>query len=581
MKILKISDDLHARLKEHLKDTKVFIQSYVEHIVGHAIDKNIIYMMKEKLKEISNILHIEESKERKFKRPVVKIALTQKKNYQYFKLIPKDIESFNSYFDALVQFSSSNEIYFNLPKYHNVTNPIIKPLDLEGSIKFLNRSKIDNFPLFELLGNVEEDVQDLLNSPIDGNFQLSCHCKIKDSTFDECSLYVDINIFNPEFTSEIGLKADLEKIELDKIEEYNIDYFKTDFLSFIQRNSKNCEKLSYIDNSLGHKKALSKILAISNIIATKSRLGPATHCIIPAWMINAFSEYTVNNEIGKLSLVGSMAGITFLASNLIDDIYLYKTGEQSLKLIYSFEDCDVNEICQKLVVDGDELIQKIEVLRQYDSTLINKGLTEYLASLKFLNIDSNYSPFSLTSHKFIVNGYDPIPSFGLDINDLIEIKIKDEISRTVVSACLDLKDSKHIELKFFGNEDFLTKQKMLDDSLEKCSNNAETPIVVNSLISTVLCDFAEMKMIEDRLILDPISIRLIGHYKNRPVYLDPCMKFNDLRILVLNDVQLKYAKEGLVVSAFKNGQNHEADYAYKVLNDICVIDIIDNEKSLL
>ena len=57
MKVLKIDDDLHEKLKNFLKDSNIFMQSFVEYHINQAIEKRILYSMEDKIENFRPFIY--------------------------------------------------------------------------------------------------------------------------------------------------------------------------------------------------------------------------------------------------------------------------------------------------------------------------------------------------------------------------------------------------------------------------------------------------------------------------------------------------------------------------------------------
>jgi hypothetical protein len=619
VKVLKISEEVHEKLKEHLKESGVFMQSYVEYFINKAIEKGIVYAMKDKIDDFKNYIYPQELDLKKGKRTLIKNVLIKKKNPHSFYIQPKDPFAFDEYLKNLTQYTNINEdslnaLYFNLPGYHNVTHPKIEPEDKQGVIKFVTRSRSTGFPMFILLKNIPEKLEEQLNKAIDGEFQLRADCTIEDAPNPYNTLedhiknsFGSMNFKEDGFYDETGIKFVSEKIELPKIQEFDLKEFKTDLIGYIMENSTSCDessvlkKVTFEESPSGARKIFSKIMSLSHIISTKSRFGPATHCVVPSYLtkylemandmsltVKAYNEkHFDENDHKIMNPIGSYAGMIFFESDLVKDIHVYRTCEHTLKMCYNFDKCDVDEINSLFVNDSEHAIYKLKVLREFDSQVINSWMEHNLKSYPFIEIDGSYSPYSLdintTSFDYSKEKEPGRKEFhqmtGLDYDAQAESILTREVFQTLLKDIITPNSDKTHEMKIYGNEEFPELVELIDDTLKEYARTESTPIVTNGRVASFLSDFSGY-------VPSPIKnydglLYHAGDYKGRAIYVDPFMKYNDDRILFMNDIQLKHGKEGILISAYKNDDIIELTKGYKILKDIVVVKVVDNENRMM
>jgi len=620
MKILKISDDLHKKLKEHLEGTSVFMQSYTEYFLNQAIQKEIVYAMKDKIDDFKSYIFTQELKGKKGSRTVIKSVEIKKKNPQYFYIKPKDQQAFDEYLETLVNLQYHNfkngltDLYFNLPGYDNVKHPKIEPENKQGVLKYISKSRTTGYSMFTLLANIPESLEKQLAKPIDGEFQLSVDCEIEEAPSpynvleDHMSRTMDFNNIDKEFLQETGVKLESEKIDLPKKEGFSLKEFKKDLVEFVIDNSiiyedsSALKKITFDETEESGRKVISKIISISNIIATTSRFGPATQCIIPSWITehvkkanDITSSYTPfdkkHNEEGSkiMNPIGSLAGITFFESDLVDDIHVYRTCENSFKYCYNFDKCDVNDINSMFINDSKGALYKIHVLKEFDTEEINDWIVDKIKDYPFIDIDGTYSPYSLNVKKTSLTNKELkkedeefLRRTGLDIDAKNKTALMSDVLQGIIKNSIKPDDDKTHQLKIYGNEKFSELIEMIDDTFDKYSRKEDTPIVTSSRVASFIADFSGYSiMSSNKISYSPMGLLYpTGMYKKRQIYVDPFMRWDDLRMLFMNDIQLKYSKDGILISAYENSKCVELTTSYKVIKDIIAVNIVDNENRM-
>lgn len=604
MKILKLSDDIHNALKEHLKDTNVFMQSYVEYLINKSIQNGMIYAMKDKIELFKYFLNTQELDSKKGKRTVLKPTVLKIKNPKTFEIEADYPIQMDDYLKTLTSYNNVDEstlssLYFNVPGYHNVKNPKVKPDNLQGVLQYVGKSRITGFPYFRLLENIQEKIEDVINKEPDGEFQLSIKCKINNKTFSDEEHFPSMmsrHLDDLNFETEMGLKFETEKIDLLNRKEFSLDEFNSELLEYLKENSKYSEhksKFIFEDKESSVSELNVVISLLSNLMATHSRFGPATHCIIPSWLTEKFKDsifsFTSQKAADKLSeqsekikLLGSLAGILYFESDEIDQIYLYRSCENSLKFCYSFDKCNVDEINTLIINDSEEVIYKLDVLRKYDSTPINEKILNDFKVYDFIDIDGTYSPYNLDvlTYSFQIPKNDLFEKTGLDCKSSSEHTLVREIFQNVLQIVLNTENHKNEEFKIYGNEPFNELRESFVKALDKYSRTDSTPLVVNGLVAGFLRDFYDFTPIQNISAYGASALQLIGSLGKRKIYVDPFMRFDDTRMIFLNDVQLKHSKDGVLVSAYKNDNFIVMTTSYKILTDIVVLNIIDNEKKM-
>lgn len=594
MKIQKIRPEIHSKLKEHLKGSSVFMQSYVEYLIEQAINKKIVYFMEERIKDISNYIHSEKLEENKKEKIVLSFVTEKNTNYPIFKIIPYNIDKFNENFNEDI-------IYYNLPNYNNVTNSNIQPPNVEGVIKYLGKSKIDGYPLFKMFINIDENVVDLLN--IDNDLlnlnSLYVKCKIEEVSNFNLDKSFDIH---RSFDTKTRIKPIKLKLNLNKHKDYSLNDFKKDLLVYVKSNFKSLEKELGVnsifiknDNKNDYNKIISRITQTSFCISAQSRIGPATHCIIPSYLIEHLKDFiNIKENIDSsdaeklLNEIGNIGNIKIFESDKVDDIYLYRSGEQGISLNYNFDKCNVDEINKSIINDNNEhFIYRFKIFNEEDTLDLNSTLNDKLKSLNIFEINDNYSPHNLEVQELIIDSKNVKDSkfkeLDIDLNTSSYRIIVETIKDNIIKESLNTEGLKTEDFKIYGNERVQDVHEELLDMIDKYSINDEIPIILNGYLGASITeckDFKHNNIIKNKLISYK-NIYKIGKIRNRLVYIDPFMLFNDTRILILNELQLKYPKNGIINYISRSNNDIKAQYSYKIDKDISIIKVIDKENLLV
>lgn len=573
MKIQKINDKVHSDLKNHLKDTSIFMQSYVEHLINTAIKNKIKYVMRDEIEKLSDFIHTEELDYKKGKIGYLQHVVSNKKNPHILRIFPDS--KIEDYFKILlkdndVDNKSLNGLYFNIPGYTNVKNPKIKPVNLQGVIQYVSGSKVDDSLTFIMLGDISESVEDLLNMPSDGDFQISFKCKLERIK----SLKADTE---SQLLGNISLFVKEKKVDLEKGEHLSLIDLKKSLVSNIISNAKD------VVDSICHTKEdnddiLKSIITASNKITTDSLMGVGNKCVIPFWLSDSMTKTLGFDNINLtdsciLDKIGSYMGIDFYTSSLVENVYVYRTCKNTLKFLYNFDKCDVNDVNFDFFNIDSNKVYNFSVLKETEIGDINEELLKNIKEFPFIDIDNTYSALNLNFN--YLNIATNKSNMSLKYFNVIK-----EMIHTIKNSILNTESFKSIDLKIYGNESKNEIELIIKEYLNKYSRFDNSPLIVNGLVGGFLLeskDFKRLKQLEVKV--KNATLNCIGHYNEHPVYIDSYMKYNDLTINILNDIQLKYNKN-FIISAYKNSKNLVYNFAFKIIKDIAVINIIDDNKKL-
>lgn len=590
MKILKIKDDIHQKLKEHLKDEKVFMQEYVEHIIEDSIKNNYLYMNLENLiTSLEELVTIKKIKGDKYSLHYVDFGVDPSANYQEFSVTSSNIEDIITWYtnipnakyfniigsNCVTATDIYNEDMYNLP-YIEIMH--IDPLNIEILKNNIIKSTLKRsitIKLWNYHSIKNEDVVYLLKQKTKNDLEFG--------DFEDVEL---MGILSPKVLNKKGVLSDIS-------ETFKQDVVKK-IIEFCHKNNETNLELILDDKddiNISYRKTISKIIMAGSVIAVGGRIGAGNTVLIGEKIYNIIKNNNAGTEILKIenpdfTYVGKIADLSVIYDKSIDDdnIYVYRKNNIDMPNIAVIldETPTLGNIKGVIVDIGLQPHLQFKAISILDNISIDKDedvIQKMLDSYVFIQKNPNHSKFNLIDFKI---------STVLIHNE----ETPKQLASDVIGHLLKNDDTTGLDKIIIGNINFnkqLVDDKILDMIINNCDKN-NISIITNCVVGAYLQDMLNFIFDKSEIKIRLISgIYIIGTIKHNDkiihVYVNPYMRYNDKRIFIINDFRLSYNKTLLrSINVSKNMTSHDIlnfNILYKIDKDILFFEIEDSGNFLM
>lgn len=488
-KNLKINKSVFDSLKEYLKDKNMFLQDFVEGAIYEAIKNNSVKSMQNDIKKYEKYLTIFES-----------LSINQFSNKTMFKIEDNVLKEF---LKELEKHGKLEDYYFNIPTYDNVKIIKLKPYSNEGVIKFLEYSRVDGYPIFRVLENINEHIETLLK---DESKQNSTSLKIsKDAKFK-----YDVNnvLHGKELENNFSKIVSVKTTDLNE-----------SFIEFLNNNTdiKN-EKIVFYDNTTEN----------DFLKLVKKHIRPNFDVLVLP------SKYKIYEDILKV------LGLEILIDDKIDSIYSY--AKSGFICTYNFKNCNSKEVRLSFGLNASCIV-KIDLQEEISTDIFNASIIEDLKVLDFIKIKDDARPEALKHFEIVLGGNEDIglkdELHGLDIFQKSLNIGKNELLQNIIRSFLTNNISEEDEICIDVGNDFygfdLTK-KVFDKIKDECTNGSI--IILGGVLGVAFLELNLNNSIKSDKNKNFLSC--IGDLNGTMVYVDPYMRFNDTTCLIIDNCKLYY-----------------------------------------
>lgn len=580
MKLLKINDDVHKKLKEHLKDEKVFMQEYVERVIEDSIKNNYLYMNLENLiSSLEELVTIKKIKGDKYSLHYVDFGSDPSEKYQEFTISASNMDDIIKWYN-----STPNAKYFNIVGSNCVTATDTYNEDM------------NNLPYIEIKSTLKRSITiKLWNYHSIKNEDVVYLLKQKTKNDLEFGDFEDVELMgtlSPKILNKKGVLSDISETFrqdiVNKIKKYCLKNDEHN-LEFVIDNNING------DINSNFRKFTSKVLMASNIIAMNGRVGPAHNVLIGEKIFNLIlTNQTIDITYVKdpdFTVVGDIGGIKIIYDKSIDgdNIYVYRKNsiDQTNLSVILDETPTLGNIKGAIVDMGLQphlQFKSIKVLNNISIDESEKDIQETLNKYSFIQKNPNHSKYNLNENKItslIINTDENIARFNFS-------KILDDIKHSILKQITN--NATELDKVIIGNLGGINRKNINDNILDVIVNNAtisgdknEINIITNFLLGSWMSEMM-MDMQVSGLIIDPTVLYYTGTVKhndvNINVYIDSYMKYTDKRIFIINDVRISYNKN-IIRTITKSNDILHYNTLYKIDKDVLSIEIEDNGNFLM